>query len=636
MQRLKHLFVLPLLILGLLIHGCEQKSSEEGDKPQKQEEEGQTAPNNMNERTPTLDPINKDKSPLEVAQVVADRVVEVTPFEFRLIQRPIDETFDFLKFVDFGRTYDQEEAGIAYAKTQIRSEKDTLVTLMVSHTDAAKIWVNGKEVYKKSGKRPALLVPQERDLRLEYPVKVNLKQGKNEVLVKSAVSGQQSKWLFYIQPQGALTYASPVKGLELGLSEMENVSEEVSTLSNWLIIGPFQGNEADLGKVFPPEENFEIGSIYGQDHSITWSIPKVELFADVIGAHPNFGTYYSFNYHAAGVAWAMAHLGRMCEEPNYIEFSHNYTDFILEKRPYLKFQVEELKGYRGIYHNLFDTPLLDFTTAPALPFTDRVIHDKDYPTQKETQQYVDRIIDYALHEQVRLEDGTFTRETPKKYTTWVDDMFMGIPFLVHASRAASKPATKKALVDEAYQQVIGFHEQVWDKEAQLYHHAQYANRQADMAHWSRANGWGIWAASEVLKYLPEDHPKRDAVMEIYTKHVKNLAKHQDETGFWRNILDMENSPLETSGTAIFTLAIARGINEGWISEEEYKPIVLASWDALLSQIEKDGQVHNIIMGTMCSENPEYYNNRPFVDNDSHGLLGLLFACMEMEKLMKEG
>jgi hypothetical protein len=35
---------------------------------------------------------------------------------------------------------------------------------------------------------------------------------------------------------------------------------------------------------------------------------------------------------------------------------------------------------------------------------------------------------------------------------------------------------------------------------------------------------------------------------------------------------------------------------------------------------------------MCSEDVNYYINRPFFDNDTHGLFAVLFACIEMEKL----
>jgi hypothetical protein len=37
---------------------------------------------------------------------------------------------------------------------------------------------------------------------------------------------------------------------------------------------------------------------------------------------------------------------------------------------------------------------------------------------------------------------------------------------------------------------------------------------------------------------------------------------------------------------------------------------------------------------MCSEDVNYYLERPFYDNDTHGLFAVLFAAIKMSKLSK--
>ena len=37
----------------------------------------------------------------------------------------------------------------------------------------------------------------------------------------------------------------------------------------------------------------------------------------------------------------------------------------------------------------------------------------------------------------------YTRDTPEKYTVWVDDMFMGIPFLIQAGLYSDSPELRK-------------------------------------------------------------------------------------------------------------------------------------------------------------------------------------------------
>ena len=82
------------------------------------------------------------------------------------------------------------------------------------------------------------------------------------------------------------------------------------------------------------------------------------------------------------------------------------------------------------------------------------------------------------------------------------------------------------------------------------------------------------------------------------------------------------------------MAIARGIRHGWLDAATYRPVVLRAWNALETEIEADGTVHGICVGTMCSEDVEYYVGRPFYDNDTHGLFAVIFAGVEVHKLLE--
>jgi rhamnogalacturonyl hydrolase YesR len=81
------------------------------------------------------------------------------------------------------------------------------------------------------------------------------------------------------------------------------------------------------------------------------------------------------------------------------------------------------------------------------------------------------------------------------------------------------------------------------------------------------------------------------------------------------------------------MAIARGIANGWLNEKKHKPYAVKGWEALKARIEFDGTVHNNYYGTMCSEDVNYYLNRPFYDNDTHGLFAALFAGIKINKML---
>ncbi len=572
--------------------------------------------------------------PLKVVQLIGDKLIRDTPFRFGLAIPDNNQLFNGIQFVDFGRTFGTFQPALAYAYTNLSVKGDMELTIQTAHNDGCKIWCNGESVYVKRGKQKPELKFEERSVEMAGHFNVQLKKGANSLLIKSETFGDE--WVVYLQPpslKGAVVSDSG-NYPEIGLKTVPDVDPKIAALTNWLVIGPFanaDGKGIDMS--YPMEKELIFGKMYqGIDNPITWTIPKLEVLGELIDPKP-WGTNYTWNYHNGGVAWAMQQLKEVTGETKYNQYATNFCDFQINNSPFINYQVKTLRAVNSANNGYLFSPLLDFTLAPALPFIYKLRKDPTFSNREAYEKYIGRMLKYAKDGQVRFPGSNiYTRLTPEKYTTWVDDMFMGIPFLVQASQYASTPEEKKLYLDDAANQAVKFNEQVWDKEANLYMHAKYSGRDVKLPHWSRANGWGIWAMSEVLMVLPKNHPNYKPILEHYRKHVDSLVKLQNQNGFWLQVLDRPDSREEVSGTAIFTMAIARGITNGWLNEKKYKPFVLKGWEAIKTQIEPDGTVHNICYGTMCSEDVNYYMNRPFYDNDTHGLFAVLFAGIEMFKL----
>ena len=504
----------------------------------------------------------------------------------------------------------------------------------MSHNDGLIVFLNGAEVYRKTGSREARLVRGERALEFEFNFPIQLKKGKNTLVVKSQSDGQ-GDWVVFLQPSDALIFDESNKNQKprIGLQNHPLVTESVSDLSNWLMLGPF--STATLtDKIGPEEMGLQVGSIYDNaGQSVSWGLPKLNVFGNVRNRHPLWGGYLNFNYHTGGVAWAMMHLSEVTGKQRYDDYAKRYTDFHMDTKAFVKYQVYDLYGSRSANHHLFETPLLDFTLAPSMPYIYRLISDAEFEGRDRYEAWVADMNEYALKEQIRSPEGHYWRYTPKEYTTWTDDMFMGLPYLMHMAELTNDKKLKQQLYDDASSQIFAFNAQTWSKKDKLYQHAQYTEDPVKMPYWTRANGWGIWATTEVLLRLPKDHKNYKAVLKHFQEHVASVVKYQNERGFWYNVIDAPESNDETSGTAIITLAIARGINEGWL-DDKYKTNAIKAWKALESMIEKDGTVHGICMGTMCSQDLNYYLERPILDDDSHGILGLMFAAIEMDRLLK--
>jgi rhamnogalacturonyl hydrolase YesR len=72
--------------------------------------------------------------------------------------------------------------------------------------------------------------------------------------------------------------------------------------------------------------------------------------------------------------------------------------------------------------------------------------------------------------------------------------------------------------------------------------------------------------------------------------VKNC---QQPEGYWtRSMFDKDHAPgPETSGTAFFTYGLLWGINNGYLSKEEYWPTVEKAWTYLSTvALQADGRV----------------------------------------------
>ena len=114
--------------------------------------------------------------------------------------------------------------------------------------------------------------------------------------------------------------------------------------------------------------------------------------------------------------------------------------------------------------------------------------------------------------------------------------------------------------------MLKFSEHLMDPATGLFDHAWFVNAgEADPAfHWARGDAWVVMAMAELLSVMPETHPDRPKVLELFRRTVRGHVPFQSPTGFWHQLIDRSDSYLETSATAMYTFAIARGVNRGWL------------------------------------------------------------------------
>lgn len=247
------------------------------------------------------------------------------------------------------------------------------------------------------------------------------------------------------------------------------------------------------------------------------------------------------------------------------------------------------------------------------------------------ESLINRYFDFIMHKEHRLLDGTFARNRPQKNTLWLDDMFMAVPAIANMGKLTGD--TK--YYDEAIKQIMQFAERMFIPEKGLYRHGWVESMNPHPAfHWGRANGWALLTKVEVLGAIPEGYPGREKVLALLQSHIKALSSLQSSEGLWHQLLDKNDSYLETSASAIFVYCMAKAINEGWIDVLAYGPQTLLGWHGVTSKVNERGEIDGVCVGTGMAYDPAFYYYRPVNKAAGHGYGPFIYAGSEIFRLVK--
>ena len=251
---------------------------------------------------------------------------------------------------------------------------------------------------------------------------------------------------------------------------------------------------------------------------------------------------------------------------------------------------------------------------------------------KDLRPIIDKLMDFVTNKEYRLPDGTLARMRPQKNTLWLDDLYMGVPAIAQMGKLTGDIK----YYDDAVKQVKQFSARMFNKEKGVYMHGWVESMETHPEfRWARANGWALLAKVDLLDVLPEDHPGRAFVLQQLKAHIKGLAAYQSDKGFWHQLLDREDSYLETSATAIYAYCIAHACNKGWIDPVAYAPMAMLAWNAVSTKVTEKGQVEGTCVGTGMAFDPAFYYHRPVNVFAAHGYGPTLLAGAEMYRLMSK-
>lgn len=341
------------------------------------------------------------------------------------------------------------------------------------------------------------------------------------------------------------------------------------------------------------------------------------------------GDFRLVSYEWGVTYGAMLAAAKATGDKRFSDYAEKRLKFIADAVPYFKKtqDAHEDWGTKGPLKGLLHPHALDDCGAMCAA----MIKASLAGNPNNFRPLIDSHIEYITKKEHRLSDGTLARNRPQPNTMWLDDMFMGIP----AIALMGKLTGDTKYYDEAVKQIKQFSKRMFNPEKGVYMHGWVEGMdEHPQFHWARANGWAILTKIEVLEVLPENHPGRAEILALLKAHVKGLSRYQSGAGFWHQLLDRNDSYLETSATAIYAYCFAKAINKGWIDALAYTPATMLAWNAVSTKINEKGQVEGTCVGTGMGFDPAFYYHRPISPFAAHGYGPAILAGSEILTLLQ--
>ena len=330
--------------------------------------------------------------------------------------------------------------------------------------------------------------------------------------------------------------------------------------------------------------------------------------------------------------WGVTYAGMLLAsettgDPKYAAYTVDRLKFLSEVRPgFIKLEERQPELRHPMFSVVHPRALDDCGALCAA-----MIKTKRQNSSLDLDPMINNFINYISKGQQRFEDGTLARNRPQPNTLWLDDLFMSVPALAQMGKYTGN--TK--YYDDAVKQVLQFSRRMFNYEKGLYMHGWVQEMEEHpQFHWARANGWAVMSMVELLDVLPENHEGRAKILDLLKRHIRGLANYQSGEGFWHQLIDRNDSYMETSATAIYAYSIARAVNRGWIDARVYAPMAILAWNAVTTKINSTGQVEGTCVGTGMAFDPAFYYYRPVSVYAAHGYGPVILAGAELILMLK--
>lgn len=483
---------------------------------------------------------------------------------------------------------------VGYTKVFVDDINNTTHKFTLDTKGETVVYINKKEVFKTKGGKETF--------------DATLPLGTYDIYVKCICNG--SDWGYT---------------LECDTVEFESAARVKGTDDVWMYIGTFV-NDFE----FPFDTASDMLHIVGEPATY-WRLDAPDTFVRPYNENTLFGRW---NYPLGVTMYGLLHTAIAIGSEDIKNYIKDHVQLCIDTLEYALWDKEQYGGATSIHNLLTSIDSLDDCGS----FASMMLEVNKYLGLRDVKKVADYVGDYIYNHQSRLEDGTFFRKEMMHHfhnmTMWADDLYMSVPFLVRYSQFTGD----QKYLDDAANQFFGFKKRLFMPEEKIMSHVyDFKYDSKTNVPWGRGNGWVVFSMTELLEVLPEDHPKRNDLIEFLNTLCEGYLALQDDEGMWHQVLNDHESYPETSCTSMFIYAFSRGIRFGWLKNpEKYVKAIYKAWKGISkTSVDSNGNVYGVCRGSEFSFIADYYKYELGWNlNDTHGTGIVMLAGIEVIRLNK--
>ncbi len=368
-----------------------------------------------------------------------------------------------------------------------------------------------------------------------------------------------------------------------------------------------------------------------------WSIAAADT---IIARWPDYSKAYykSWTYVNGYELYGFDMLYRATGDKKYFDFTKRYIDQF----------VDENGDFRGVTNFQGETNRPSFNNLDSMMTGNTLVMLYEYTKDERYKKAADKIRrefdDYPTNS-----DGGFWHSRGLNGQMWIDGIFMGQMFLIRYGKSIGD---SDFCWDTATRQICVYAKRAQRGNTGLYLHGVFESGHGGKVPtwadpktglspevWSEGLGWYALVTAETLACLPKDHPRRAEVEDIFRRLAAGLKQTQDpKTGRWFQVVDKGDQPdnwTDNSGSAMFTYAIARGIELGLLNKPEYQQVVDRGYRGIIANAKINDKglldIYSACDGVGVQKDYAHYINYRKSINAKEAVAGFLWATAIVEK-----